>query len=272
MNISFESRSGSAGRPNEDWAAATPHSVVVLDGVTAPRLLPETGCLHNVPWYTHHLGTRMIALMDESLDLPAVLAAAIESVADLHRDTCNLVSPAIPSAVVAMLRHRGDVVDYLVLADAVIALDTCNGIQIISDTRVEQAAPEATARTREDPIGSPEHQQAVAIMSVEQLKRRNVEGGYWVAGADTEAAAQAIVGQIPAAELRRAAILSDGASRVVDTFHEMNWSDCLDYLDEQGPHGLINHVRQIENSDPEGLMWPRFKTSDDATAALIRMC
>ncbi|MFI6513652.1 protein phosphatase 2C domain-containing protein [Streptosporangium sp. NPDC050855] len=270
MIIAFETLGGSAERPNEDWVVAGPATVIVLDGVTAPRVVTP-GCHHSVTWFTQNLGGRLLMLLAEDNDMGKALGDAIDQVADLHRDTCDLASPGIPAAAVAMLRKVGNDLEWLVLADTAIVLDTDDGLRVTSDNRVEQAAPDALARTRQEAIGTPEHQAAVARMSVEQLKKRNVSGGYWVAAADREAADNALTGRVPATQVRRVAIFTDGASRAVDTFGEMDWATCLDYLQEHGPRGLIQHVRRIEDGDPEGLKWPRFKKSDDATVAVIEI-
>lgn len=271
LNIAFETRPGAPDRVNEDWAAASPNAVVVLDGVTAPHVATR-GCRHPVAWFTQQLGGRLLMLLGDDLDMPDALAAAIDQVADLHRDSCNLESPGVPAAAVAALRKRGNgMLDYLVLADTVLVLDTDAELRVVTDARVDQAAPDALAATKQEAIGTPEHQAAVARMSVEQLKKRNVSGGYWVAAAEREAAFNAVVGHIPVEEVRRVAIFTDGASRAVDTFQDMGWASCLDYLQEHGPRGLIHHVRRIEESDPVGARWPRFKVSDDATVAIVEM-
>jgi len=270
VNIAFETLGGSPERPNEDWVAANPSSVIVLDGVTAPRVVAP-GCHHSVAWFTQKLGGRLLMMLDEGTGMTKALGDAIDQVADLHRDSCDLTSPGVPAAAVAMLRKAGDNLEWLVLADTAIVVDALDGLHVTCDTRVENAAPEALARTREEAIGTPEHQAAVARMSVEQLKKRNVTGGYWVAAADREAADNAFTGSVPVSQVRRVAIFTDGASRAVDTFGEMDWAACLDYLQEHGPRGLIRHVRQIEDGDPEGLRWPRFKKSDDATVAVVEM-
>lgn len=271
MNIAFDTISGSTERPNEDWVTATPSAVVVLDGVTAPRGV-EAGCHHGITWFVNQLGKYLLAFMendDESIS--DSLAKAISRVGALHADTCVLAAPGTPAAAVAALRVRGRSVEYLVLADTSIVLDTTSGVTVVSDHRVENAAPEATARTREDPIGSPEHQAKVAHMSKVQLERRNTAGGYWVAASDPAAAEHAITGALPIGEVTRVAVLTDGASRAVDMFRKMDWLECLDFLQVHGPRDLIAFVRSIEDEDPDGRRWPRFKKSDDATAALARI-
>jgi len=271
LNIAFETIAGSPDRVNEDWVGASPNAVVVLDGVTAPRVAAR-GCHHPVAWFTRQLGGRLLMLLDDEVDMPDALAAAIDQVVGLHRNSCNLASPGVPAAAVAMVRKRDDdTLDYLVLADTVIVLDTGMDMRVVSDSRVEQAAPEALAATKKQAIGTPEHQDAVARMSVEQLKKRNVPGGYWVAAAEREAAFNAFVGEVPADQVRRLALFTDGASRAVDTFGEMDWAACLDYLQEHGPRSLIRLVRRIEGTDPAGARWPRFKVSDDATVAVVEV-
>jgi hypothetical protein len=76
---------------------------------------------------------------------------------------------------------------------------------------------------------------------------------------------------VQAGEHRRAALLSDGATRLVDRFGVMAWPGLFDVLDREGPYSLIMQTREAESSDPEGRRWPRSKRHDDATAVLCRI-
>jgi hypothetical protein len=67
------------------------------------------------------------------------------------------------------------------------------------------------------------------------------------------------------AQVRRAAVLTDGATRAVDTFGLYGWSDLLDALGATGPAGILKQVREAEAADPQGIERPRNKLSDDAT-------
>ncbi len=268
MHITFESEAGSPDRPNEDWAAATPHGVIVLDGVTAPRVA-QPGCRHPVTWYTETLGSRLLARLSHPCDIRELVGDAINEVADLHHDTCDLTNPGQPAAAVAIVRQTGDELEWLVLADIAVVMDGRDELRVVCDTRVERAAPAALARTRTTLIGTDDHRAAVAAMSVEQLQQRNVVGGYWVAASDRHAADHALTGRVNLSDVHRLAILSDGASRIADLFAEMTWAECLDYMQAHGPGALIRLVRRIEMHDPDGRRWPRFKCSDDATAAFL---
>jgi len=71
---------------------------------------------------------------------------------------------------------------------------------------------------------------------------------------------------VPRTQLRAAAVLSDGASRLVDRFGLARWEEVLKTLDTLGPRELLRQVREAEMGDLDGSRWPRGKAHDDATA------
>src|SRR5579872_3773652 len=98
MFFSAATEPGVADSPNEDWVAVSPTVFVVLDGVTVFKDV-ETGCTHGTPWYVDQLGTRLLAAAsDPAVSLQSALEVAIASVAELHRDTCDLSQIGAPSA------------------------------------------------------------------------------------------------------------------------------------------------------------------------------
>lgn len=66
--------------------------------------------------------------------------------------------------------------------------------------------------------------------------------------------------------LKSMTLLSDGATRLVDSFDLITWDGILTILSSSGPDELVRQVREAEASDPVGRRWPRGKTRDDATA------
>ncbi|GGJ84446.1 hypothetical protein GCM10010123_12610 [Pilimelia anulata] len=256
---------GTPGTPNEDWYRATADLVVVLDGVTART---ATGCRHGVPWYAARLGAALARhAADPATPLPRALAAAIAAAAAAHPD-CDPHHPGAPAAAVAVLRLGPAAVEYLVLGDATVVLDTGGAPAVVHDDRVAgTAAAERAAADRLPP--GPAKRAALVRMKHAELAARNTPGGYWIAAADPAAAAHARTGARPAAALRRAAVLTDGAARAVTPFGLLNWPGALDLLDRAGPAALLGRVRAAEAADPAGARWPRNKPGDDATAAFV---
>lgn len=260
------------GSSNEDTVHVSPTGVVVLDGLSAPKDLPM-GCIHGTPWFVRQLGTCLINLIgDNAVTLPEALRTAIAEVNDLHRDTCALDQEAVPASTVAMIRERDNVLEYLVLSDNVLVLDLGDeGIRTITDKRVEEVAGEEMRAALRGPTGTPEHAARVSALVTVQRRLRNQPGGYWVAATDPAAADEAITGAVDLARVRQAALLTDGASRLVDSFGALSWAELLDLLRADGPAALIARTREAELADPVGERWPRFKRSDDATAAYVRI-
>jgi hypothetical protein len=259
-------------KPNEDFVAASPSVAVVLDGLTAPPAL-GTGCVHGTPWFVTHLGTQLVGAATTARDEPlqAIVAGAITRVADAHAHTCDLDHPGTPSSSVTILREHDHRVDYLVLFDSMIVLDGPSGLTVVTDRRVDAVAQEEHLATREHPVGSPAHQDRVRRLVAAQRRHRNQRDGYWVAGAKPTAADQAVTGWLPRALVSRAALLSDGVSCLVEPYEVVDWTQLLAILEQHGPGQVIARVREAEDTDPTGARWPRYKRSDDATAAFCHL-
>ncbi len=245
IRVAAATTAGTSGA-NEDWYAVTPRLAVVLDGVTSRA---EIGCKHGTRWYVNRLGGVLVSLLAAPVGLTDALAAAIESVAEAHKDTCDLSHPDTPSATAALMRaQEGGVVDYLVLADSVIVLDTPSGIQAVTDDRLSKVVAAEQSEVLRHPLESPERGEVMGLFLAAKRRVRNTDGGYWIAAAEPEAAAHAITGSVPPGRLRRAALLTDGASRLVDDYGYASWAGMLDLLEHAGPQELIRRVREADEA------------------------
>ncbi|TLP66552.1 protein phosphatase 2C domain-containing protein [Microbispora triticiradicis] len=271
MRVAFASEPAYPDRPNEDFIGATADAVVLLDGASIPPGV-TSACSHSVRWYSHILGSTLLTEMTQSAGpLPGLLAQGIKHITSLHDFTCDLAHGGSPSATVIMLRQTTDHLDWLVLGDSTLILDTGTPEpEVICDDRLEQVA--APHRTRLDslPGGTPEHAEARREY-VETLGHyRNRDGGFWVASTDPLAADQALTGTIPADQVHAAVLLTDGAADAVNRYHLTNWRRLLDRLAYHGPAEPIRQVREAESLDPHGKRWPRSKVYDDATVVWLR--
>ncbi len=238
------------GQTNEDIVIAGPSWAFVLDGATAPAGIPS-GCIHDVTWFVRHLGGHLARLLTLADDQPVtdLLADALRCTGREHADTCDLDNPSSPNATAVIVRERGDQMDYLALSDSPLVLDRDGEVQVIKDSRTERLpdySPSGVARVRNQP------------------------GGFWVAGAQPHAAHEAVTGSVPLASVRRAALLSDGAARLVERFNILSWNGLLDVLEHQGPAELIARTRHAEEAERaaerEGRRGKRY---DDATAVYL---
>ncbi|MGW1818485.1 hypothetical protein ACWCQM_33570 [Streptomyces sp. NPDC002125] len=86
---------------------------------------------------------------------------------------------------------------------------------------------------------------------------RNRPGGFWVAKDDPGAAEEAITGSCQVSGLSAAALLSNGAGRIVDLFGLTDWPGVMATLASGGSSDIIRRVRRAEDR--------RAVAADDAT-------
>jgi Protein phosphatase 2C len=233
------------GRLNEDYAIVTPTWCAVLDGATAPEHI-DSGCVHDVRWIVRQLAGELMRTLTISQDIPLAeaLAGSIQATCEAHESTCDLTNPDSPSSTVTILRMGKASFEYLALADSPLIVDT-GELAVLVDDR--------TAHLKD---------YTYAGVSV----ARNNPGGFYVASTKPDAAYEAIQGSIPSAEIRRAALLTDGASRLADYFHRLTWQQLMDTLEHEGPTQLIARTREIERAEGGSR---RRKPHDDATAVFL---
>ncbi|MET8446627.1 hypothetical protein [Streptomyces sp. NPDC005209] len=262
MRTEVVSEPGVPDRPNEDFAGVgLPASgqggcVIVLDGVTPPK--DGTGCLHSVPWFTARLGGALTELTVScgDLTLTEILALAIRRTADAHTATCDLSHPRTPQATVVLTRWSQDTVEYLVLSDSALLLESPGGtVTAVLDDRLS-----LLPRT------------SLATDALVDSTVRNKEGGFFTAAADPSVAARAVTGTLPRREVRALTALTDGATRWVEKFREGDWTDCFTVVRKEGARSLVDRVRTLEEADREERAFlRRSKTHDDATVVHVEL-
>jgi hypothetical protein len=245
MRVMMATDAGHLGRTNEDFAGAVPTGLVLVDGAGGIAGAEEV-CHHGVTWYATRLGGALLGTLSQDLSLRDVLAESIERITDEHRDTCDVANSISPYAAVAMLRFSGGLVEHLVLGDAVVVVGRA-GVEpfVAHDTREVVIARSFEARLRGIREGSDDYRRLL----LELRAQRNSPGGFWVAKDDPRVADEAITGSCPADEVTAAVLLSNGASRLVDTFGLTGWTGLLHLLETDGPGEIIRRVREAEARD-----------------------
>ncbi|MBV1941328.1 hypothetical protein KUF83_32920 [Streptomyces sp. BV286] len=252
---------GDPARPDEDYASVVlpasgqGGSIVVLDGVTPPAT--DHGCLHSVPWFTARLGGALteLSVSRRDLTLTEVLGHAIARTADVHRATCDLSHPRTPQATVVLARWSSETVEYLVLSDSTLLVESSSGtVTPVLDDRLSRVPRAALAS----------HAETDATL-------RNKEGGFFTAAADPSVAARAVTGTLPRAEVRALAALTDGATRWVEKFGEGDWAALSALVRKEGGQALVDRVRALELADEERVFLGRSKRHDDATVVYVEL-
>lgn len=235
------------GHENEDFAGAAPGAVVLIDGAGIPGT--ESICRHGVAWYAHRLGGLLLGRLSRGngVDLATALGDAIDEIAAMHRDTCDITNPSSPQATVAILRCDASRAEYLLLGDSFLVLDRVEGLPLIlTDEREVAVRKQCTAPLAGLAPGTPEYERVRDECIAAIQARRNHPGGYWIAKDDPRAAAEAVTRSHPLADLAGAALLSNGASRIVSPYEHTDWPGVLRLLARDGPAEILRLVRLYE--------------------------
>ena len=266
MRTLIATEPGTPGKPNEDAAAVRDGLVIVADGATSRT---ETGCIHGVAWFSQHLVEATINSGQRSPE--KALEEGIRATADEHRNTCDLTNIATPGAAVAAVFCDRDEVHFLALGDVTIVVEKQSGLSVVVDERVDQTA--RTERAAADALnsGSAEKTAALVAMKYAELAARNVDGGFWAATTDPAAVSHGLMWSVPRKSIRRLALVTDGAARVVKPFGMLDWGGVLEKVASDGPMAVIRMVREAEKLDADAKRWPRNKISDDATIAYVEL-
>lgn len=248
MEVTYTCQAAPGDRPNDDFVVATERYVVVLDGATAPAGV-DSGCVHDVPWLVAQLGTHLARILstEQSAPLVKVLRSGIEATMASHADTCDLTNRDSPSATVAVLRRSAESIEYAVLGDSAVIVERHDGELIVGHDDRTSYLPTYT------------------VEAVSQA--RNTEDGFWIASVRPDAADHAVTGTVPASAVSRAAVMTDGITRLVERYGR-SWADLLKRLDSHGAKQLVEDVRAEERATPAGKF--RGKVHDDATAVFCR--
>lgn len=234
---------------NEDAAGALASIAVLADGAGIPHRF-RAGCHHSVAWYSHQLTARLLtAALDETVSLTAAAAQAITEVASLHQEECDLAAGS-PSATLVAVRVIDEQLEHLVLCDSSLLIEHPDGtVTRLTDDRADRLRL---------PDPTPEAVEA----------QRNAPGGFWVARHEPEAAAEALAGTTPLADIAAVHLVSDGITRTVDLLRTHDESELAAALSAD-PRGLIRQLRTAERALPAERR-PR-KIHDDATVVTLTM-
>ena len=101
--------------------------------------------------------------------------------------------------------------------------------------------------------------------------RVNSDSAYWLFGPDASAAEHASDGIVAVSHGALVLLATDGFLALVSDYRRYTAETLMEAANTVGLKKLGEELRVIETGDSEGRRYPRFKTSDDATALLLRV-
>ncbi|MFI8528361.1 hypothetical protein ACIGB8_28140 [Promicromonospora sukumoe] len=239
----------------------------VLDGATSVA----GDRSHDPGWYAERLADAIEAAVPKGGSLAAAVEKAIRAVRDAH----GLTPETTPTSTVALARWSDDTIETYMLGDSYGIIFYADGTEAVhTDGRLDDVATaERTAYHKRlvDGRGYDDGHRALLLeLQAEQARRANRPGGYWIAGADPEAARHGITTTEERAGVSALLLASDGVdpARHPDA---TTWRGLYDEAAERGPELVLHRIHEAEEADPDGRRWPRSKVHDDKTLITVKL-
>lgn len=184
-----------------------------------------------------------------------------------------------PNAGFQSLRLTTEGIEIAGLADCTLFLkDGAGAVTRYSGLRSGRSAEQSSARTALTRQGGL-NADGEAFRDAETLamlrasrSRMNTEGGVWTLGIHPEAASHIRIERPPIVLPATGMLCTDGFADIVDNYGLCTALELIDRAEAEGLGALLAKIRRIEREiDPDGLQFPRFKRSDDASAILVRL-
>lgn len=250
------------GAINEDRIWHTPNIVAVLDGATSlqPAILDGR-------WFAEQLVLELEASTCPTL--PEKVNTAVERVCRAFQSTAfSDSSDYYPSAAGIFVQERGPNVEILAIGDCTGAFSLKNGnIVTVRDDSVKRLDQEVLARCAAlrarmgKSIAQLVRSEEIQKQLLENRKKMNQPQGYRIMSFGMPPCTEKDLLCIPAEQIRRFALWSDGFDTAQDRLLAPGVS-----LEE-----LYARIRRDEADDPDFEIRPRFKCGDDASAIVAEI-
>lgn len=269
---------GDHTKPNDDAFAHRSTAAVVMDGATGlgePLLHRES----DAAWVAHFGCERLVSRMATAEDAQDALRAAL---ADTEAEFARLRRRApkekyeIPCASMMFVTLSREKMRALWFGDCVALVRRADEqVEIVGDALVKRAKERQRVAWLAASFGASAADASVRDIFLPALRRArnhvNTDAGGWLFGPDVRAAGHAAHAEVDVREGTVVLLASDGFLALASDYECYTMNSLLDAAQARGLAELGRELRAVEEADPQGKRFPRFKKSDDATALLLRI-
>ena len=252
---------------NEDVCAAAEDYAFVLDGASGLNETNRMGPMSDACWLVSSLKNWLILHIHEDRSLEEILRDGLRHLADQYGEYSGLESP---SCTITIIRIRNDELEYYVLGDSLLLIETEDRLYSFCDEAVEQVEGLMIARMQELSIEKMkpflEMRPYVSDLLQKHRLMKNTPEGYWICDLSGVGLSHAMTGSLPLEEVRRCALMSDGMMQLKE-FRNLDNEGFLDLLYRRKSR-CFPLLMEFQEQDIRCRVLPRLKKRDDTTLVL----
>jgi hypothetical protein len=268
---------GNAAKPNDDAFGHVAGAAVVLDGATGlgASLMPGQS---DAAWLAHFGAERLMFYSrvgrNARMTLNIVLNEA-EHAFVTERSRPPAQTWEIPFASMMFVTANADGLAALWYGDcAALAKRPGEALEIVGeafDRRANESARVARLAANKGLAPAASSNLPEFLPSLRRARNFVNSGEHWLFGPDARAADHVRSLQVAAPAGTLILLCTDGFLALASDYGAYDAEGLIAAAQAKGLAALGDELRAIENSDADGTRFPRFKTSDDATAVLLRV-
>lgn len=267
---------GDSAKANEDAFGSSAKAALVMDGATGlgEALLPGDS---DAAWLARLGAERLMFYLRTGLKPRIVLNAVFNEVEHAfvtQRKRAPKETYEIPFASMMLVASTDTGFDALWYGDcAALVARPGEPVEVVGEAiakralEAERVAKLAASHGLSPAAGFNRPQYLEALRRARNTV--NSERGGWLFGPDARAADHVAERSMVAPVGTRILLLTDGFLALASDYHRYDAQGLMAAVVSQGLEALGSELREIESTDAEGRRYPRFKTSDDATAVLL---
>jgi hypothetical protein len=269
---------GNPAKPNDDAFGHVDRAGIVMDGATglAAPLMPGDS---DAAWLSH-LGVRLLmGFMRGPVAARLALNAVLNQVEYAYvtgRSRAPAATYEMPFASMMFVAETATGFEALSFGDCAALVKRPQApVEILGqafDARAQEAAG-AARLAKAKGLNPASATNLPAFMEALRTSRNrvNTDQGHWLFGPDASAADHVATRHIAAPPGTVVLLMTDGFLALASDYRRYDAEGLIAAAQTKGLKILGDELRAIEAGDPEGVVYPRFKTSDDATALLLRL-
>ncbi|MEW9078504.1 hypothetical protein [Terrisporobacter glycolicus] len=267
-----------SGIYNEDMVGLCKKGAWVLDGATGLNNKNLISKESDAKWYVSWWNKYLQENIDKDKSLKEIVLEGLEKIKKeylLKLNGLKIENLDLPSASVVIIKFYTDKLEYILLGDCTLLLNKLNEDIIIKDERVckldEKVFSKMENLNKRCNLTIFEKKNILLPLIIENRLKKNSDKGYWILEFNKEAVEKSIHGYIDVEGEVRIMMSSDGFSCAWDRYNIFKENEMIEVGKNKGIEYINNKIRKLEKEDYNGIIFPRFKESDDSSCVYLHI-
>ncbi|UOQ84335.1 protein phosphatase 2C domain-containing protein [Gracilibacillus salinarum] len=253
MKLLFSCNHKGSADFNEDVVDHHQNTAWVIDGATPLFFNQYLSEENDVVWLVQQINEQLPRFITDEKSLEEILITVLDQISQIALE----INPALkqihhyelPTFTIAMVRFIDQKLEYYVLGDSGILLETTEKSVYITDRRLDTFAEK--------------HQDKSQTIR----KHLNTRDGYWIGSLDAKGISHGLAGEYNKKDITNVLCFTDGYSRLFELYKKMDVTQMQ--FNETFIKDTVSMIRNIEEEDCDCLVYKRSKKSDDLSVILL---